>query len=172
MGKTCCRRFAGLCQRRPASLARRLPARSNRRRMMRFRESVGHAMSLIAKILSPEHVLLDLDVSSKKRVFEQVGILFENSCGIARSDVFNCLFAREKLGSTGLGQGWRFRMAAPRAERSQRRLYPPGKRPSPMIRPTASRCKACLSCWCRIRPTTCICRCCPSWRTVFQPAAA
>ena len=62
-------------------------------------------MSLIAKILSPEHVLLDLDVSSKKRVFEQVGILFENSCGIARSDVFNGLVAREKLGSTGLGQG-------------------------------------------------------------------
>ena len=62
-------------------------------------------MSLIAKILSPEHVLLDLDVSSKKRVFEQVGILFENSHGIARSDVFDCLFAGEKLGPTGLGQG-------------------------------------------------------------------
>lgn len=62
-------------------------------------------MSLIAKILSPSHVLLDLDVSSKKRVFEQVGILFENSDGIARSAVFDSLFAREKLGSTGLGQG-------------------------------------------------------------------
>lgn len=62
-------------------------------------------MKQIGKILSPKHILLDLDVSSKKRVFEQVGLLIENSCGIARSEVFDCLFAREKLGSTGLGQG-------------------------------------------------------------------
>ena len=34
-------------------------------------------MSLIAQILpGPDHLLIDLDVSSKKRVFEQVGILF------------------------------------------------------------------------------------------------
>lgn len=62
-------------------------------------------MSLIGKILSPAHILIDLDVASKKRVFEQVGLLIENTCGIARSDVFDSLFAREKLGSTGLGQG-------------------------------------------------------------------
>ncbi len=63
-------------------------------------------MSLIAKILpDTSHVLIDLDVGSKKRVFEQVGLLFENGCGIARSIVFDSLFAREKLGSTGLGQG-------------------------------------------------------------------
>ncbi|CUA85022.1 MULTISPECIES: PTS IIA-like nitrogen regulatory protein PtsN [Gulbenkiania] len=62
-------------------------------------------MSLIGKILTRDHVLLDLDVASKKRVFEQVGLLIENTRGIARSEVFDCLFAREKLGSTGLGQG-------------------------------------------------------------------
>lgn len=62
-------------------------------------------MNLIAKLLSPEHVLMDLDAGSKKRVFEQVGLLFENSLGIARSEVFDSLFGREKLGSTGLGQG-------------------------------------------------------------------
>ena len=44
-------------------------------------------------------------MSSKKRVFEQVGLLFENNNNIARSQVFDSLFAREKLGSTGLGQG-------------------------------------------------------------------
>jgi PTS system nitrogen regulatory IIA component len=32
-------------------------------------------------------------------------LLFENQHGIARSKVFDSLFAREKLGSTGLGQG-------------------------------------------------------------------
>jgi nitrogen PTS system EIIA component len=62
-------------------------------------------MSLVAKLLPPANVLLDLDVSSKKRLFEQVGLLFENQHGLARSVVFDSLFARERLGSTGLGQG-------------------------------------------------------------------
>lgn len=62
-------------------------------------------MSLISKILTLENVLLDAESASKKRVFERVGLLFENSQKIARSQVFDSLFAREKLGSTGLGQG-------------------------------------------------------------------
>lgn len=62
-------------------------------------------MSLISKILTPDSVLLDSESASKKRVFERVGILFENTQNIARSLVFDSLFAREKLGSTGLGQG-------------------------------------------------------------------
>lgn len=62
-------------------------------------------MNEIAKLLPPENVLVGLDASSKKRVFEQAGILFENRHGIARSQVYDALFAREKLGSTGLGQG-------------------------------------------------------------------
>ena len=62
-------------------------------------------MSLVSKILNASHVSLDLQASSKKRLFEQAGLLFENLDGIARSLVFESLFAREKLGSTGLGQG-------------------------------------------------------------------
>jgi PTS system nitrogen regulatory IIA component len=62
-------------------------------------------MSLVAKLLNVRHVALDLEVSSKTRLFEQAGLLFENLDGIARSVVFDSLFAREKLGSTGLGQG-------------------------------------------------------------------
>lgn len=62
-------------------------------------------MSLVAKLLPPANVLLDLELSSKKRLFEQVGLLFENNHGIGRSLVFDSLFARERLGSTGLGQG-------------------------------------------------------------------
>ncbi|WP_395007877.1 PTS sugar transporter subunit IIA [Undibacterium sp.] len=62
-------------------------------------------MTNIAKILPQENVLLDLDVSSKKRAFEQAGLLFENNCSIARSTVSENLFARERLGSTGLGHG-------------------------------------------------------------------
>ncbi|HYL91255.1 MAG TPA: PTS IIA-like nitrogen regulatory protein PtsN [Burkholderiales bacterium] len=62
-------------------------------------------MSLVGKLLPASHVLVDLQASSKKRLFEQAGLLFENHDGIARSQVFESLFARERLGSTGLGQG-------------------------------------------------------------------
>ena len=62
-------------------------------------------MSLISRLLPVANVTLDLDVTSKKRVFEHVGLLFENALGISRSQVFEALFARERLGSTGLGHG-------------------------------------------------------------------
>lgn len=62
-------------------------------------------MNLISRLLPQLNVIVDLDVSSKKRVFEHVGLLFENNHQIARSQVFDSLFAREKLGSTGLGLG-------------------------------------------------------------------
>jgi PTS system nitrogen regulatory IIA component len=62
-------------------------------------------MTLVSKILSVSHVSVALQASSKKRLFEQAGLLFENLDGIAKNLVFDSLFAREKLGSTGLGQG-------------------------------------------------------------------
>ena len=62
-------------------------------------------MNHFSQILSLENVVLDMDVSSKKRAFEQAGLIFENNCGIARSIVSDNLFARERLGSTGLGHG-------------------------------------------------------------------
>ena len=62
-------------------------------------------MDPLAKLLPPGNVLVDLDVSSKKRAFEQAGQLFERNQGLNRNTIFGSLFAREKLGSTGLGQG-------------------------------------------------------------------
>ncbi len=62
-------------------------------------------MTILSRILAPENVVLDLEVSSKKRAFEQAGLIFENNCGIARAVVYDNLFSRERLGSTGLGQG-------------------------------------------------------------------
>lgn len=62
-------------------------------------------MSQLLRLLPVENILLDLEATSKKRVFESVGLLFENNQGIARSTVYESLFVREKLGSTGLGQG-------------------------------------------------------------------
>jgi len=62
-------------------------------------------MNQIAGLLPIGNILLDLDVANKKRIFEQVGLLIENNHGIGRTVVYDSLFAREKLGSTGLGQG-------------------------------------------------------------------
>ena len=62
-------------------------------------------MNLVAKLLPPANVAIDIPVSSKKRLFEHLGLLFENNHGVARSAVFDSMFARERLGSTGLGLG-------------------------------------------------------------------
>ncbi|MDR2091947.1 MAG: PTS IIA-like nitrogen regulatory protein PtsN [Azoarcus sp.] len=62
-------------------------------------------MSLIAPLLPLANVVASLDASSKKRVFEEAGLLFETQLGIGRDVIFDKLFARERLGSTGLGQG-------------------------------------------------------------------
>lgn len=62
-------------------------------------------MNLISQLLPATNVIIDLDAGSKKRVFEQVGLLFESNSQIGRNTVFDSLFAREKLGSTGLGHG-------------------------------------------------------------------
>ncbi|OAM34504.1 PTS IIA-like nitrogen-regulatory protein PtsN [Eikenella sp. NML96-A-049] len=62
-------------------------------------------MSLIGNILPLSHIVLDLEVSSKKRLFEEAGLLLESESGLSRTAVFECLFAREKLGTTALGHG-------------------------------------------------------------------
>ena len=62
-------------------------------------------MTHLTQILPQKNIVLDLECSSKKRAFEQAGLIFENNCGIARSTVSDNLFARERLGSTGLGHG-------------------------------------------------------------------
>ena len=43
--------------------------------------------------------------AAKKRLFEEAAQLLENEAELPNTNVFDCLFAREKLGSTGLGQG-------------------------------------------------------------------
>ncbi|MDR1708808.1 MAG: PTS IIA-like nitrogen regulatory protein PtsN [Candidatus Accumulibacter sp.] len=62
-------------------------------------------MSQILQLLPPENIVLDLDASSKKRVLEHAGLVFENNQAVASRLVFDSLFSREKLGSTGLGCG-------------------------------------------------------------------
>ena len=62
-------------------------------------------MNRLSAILAEDQVLVQADVTSKKRAFEEVGLLFENLHGLSRSMVTDSLFSRERLGSTGLGHG-------------------------------------------------------------------
>ena len=62
-------------------------------------------MNRRAAILPAGDVLVDVDATSKKRVFEQAGLLFENQHTIALASFTDNLFARVRLGSTGLGHG-------------------------------------------------------------------
>ncbi|MDQ6684956.1 MAG: PTS sugar transporter subunit IIA [Pseudomonadota bacterium] len=62
-------------------------------------------MNRLAAILPVADVLVGVDATSKKRAFEFAGLLFENQHAIARATVTDNLFARERLGSTGLGHG-------------------------------------------------------------------
>ena len=61
---------------------------------------------LIETILSPGRTLCGVPGSSKKRVLENIaGCISEDINTIDADQLFNSLLAREKLGSTGLGNG-------------------------------------------------------------------
>ena len=62
-------------------------------------------MNLITPLLKPANVLADFETTSKKRLFEHAGQLFAQNEGVSAAEVFDSLFAREKLGSTALGYG-------------------------------------------------------------------
>ena len=62
-------------------------------------------MNRLSSILPPSQVLVRVDATSKKRAFEEAGLLFESEHGLSRALVTDSLFSRERLGSTGLGHG-------------------------------------------------------------------
>ncbi|GHT90539.1 PTS IIA-like nitrogen-regulatory protein PtsN [Betaproteobacteria bacterium] len=62
-------------------------------------------MNPITHLLPENHILLGLEAGSKKKLFEEASQLLARDGGIDRALVFDNLLAREKLGSTGLGQG-------------------------------------------------------------------
>jgi len=59
----------------------------------------------LQKLLEDATVRLDAEISSKKRLFEEIGLIVEKSQAIPRSEVFDALIARERIGSTGIGHG-------------------------------------------------------------------
>ncbi len=106
-------------------------------------------MSQITQLLPLENIILDLDASSKKRVFEHVGLLFENYLGIARSTVFDSLFAREKLGSTGLGQGVAIPHGRIKGLKDATGAFLRLAAPVPFDSPDGKPVTCCSSCWSR-----------------------
>jgi PTS system nitrogen regulatory IIA component len=60
----------------------------------------------LSEILAPNCIRLDADATSKKRVLESASqLIADTDEDLSPRQVFECLFAREKLGSTGLGHG-------------------------------------------------------------------
>ncbi len=59
----------------------------------------------LVKLLEEVEVLLDLKISSKKRLFEEIGLCIEEKYGVPRADTFDALFTREKLRSTNIAHG-------------------------------------------------------------------
>jgi len=62
-------------------------------------------MRLIASLLQPEYVLLDLAASSKDALFDVIAEHLATPLGLTPKVIAKSLIDREKLGSTGLGQG-------------------------------------------------------------------
>ncbi|PIE23991.1 MAG: PTS IIA-like nitrogen-regulatory protein PtsN [Neptuniibacter caesariensis] len=61
---------------------------------------------LAHELLTPSNILCDLEGSSKKRILETVSeLISEQHPELDPSSVFNGLRGREKLGSTGIGNG-------------------------------------------------------------------
>jgi len=63
-------------------------------------------LTTIASLLRPEDILLDMDVSSKGQLFSEIGLLMERDHGMRQAWVAASLSRREKVGSTGLGEGF------------------------------------------------------------------
>ena len=63
-------------------------------------------MQAISDILSPARTVCGVPGVSKKRLFESIAkIISEDQPSLSYDEIFDQLIAREKLGSTGLGQG-------------------------------------------------------------------
>jgi PTS system nitrogen regulatory IIA component len=68
--------------------------------------STSESVMNISDLLSPDRILVDAGIKSKKRLLEQLGeLLMQGEEGLADGQVFNSLLARERLGGTGLGHG-------------------------------------------------------------------
>lgn len=60
----------------------------------------------LASLLDSGHIAANVSSASKKRALEELsGLIVKDEPNLSQSEVFECLVARERLGSTGLGKG-------------------------------------------------------------------
>ena len=66
---------------------------------------VEKAVNVVAKLLTPNDIRLEVEVSGKLELFEQIGQLMEQRHGLSHDFITRGLLRREKAGSTALGEG-------------------------------------------------------------------
>ncbi|MEM7083536.1 MAG: PTS sugar transporter subunit IIA [Pseudomonadota bacterium] len=65
------------------------------------------SVTTLANLISPERVLCNVTARSKKHCLEIIARLLTNDQdSLTESEVFDTIYQREKLGSTGLGEGF------------------------------------------------------------------
>ncbi|MCP4768061.1 MAG: PTS IIA-like nitrogen regulatory protein PtsN [Gammaproteobacteria bacterium] len=60
----------------------------------------------ISALLSPQKIFIDTEVSSKKKLLELIANIAADQTQLPESIIYSNLLNRERLGSTGLGQGF------------------------------------------------------------------
>ncbi len=60
----------------------------------------------ISALLSPQSIFLDTEITSKKKLLELIANVAADRTNLSESAIYNNLLNRERLGSTGLGQGF------------------------------------------------------------------
>ena len=60
----------------------------------------------ISALLSPQSIFLNTEISSKKKLLELIANIAADRTQLSESEIYNNLLNRERLGSTGLGQGF------------------------------------------------------------------
>ncbi|MCP4389728.1 MAG: PTS transporter subunit EIIA [Gammaproteobacteria bacterium] len=60
----------------------------------------------VSALLSPQTIFLDTEISSKKKLLELIANIVADQTKLSESSIYNNLLNRERLGSTGLGQGF------------------------------------------------------------------
>ena len=60
----------------------------------------------ISALLSPQSIFIDTEITSKKKLLELIANIVADRNKLSESAIYSNLLNRERLGSTGLGQGF------------------------------------------------------------------
>ncbi len=124
---------------------------------------VTHPMN-IAELVKPETILLDLNVSTRNRLFEEIARKLEQQYGLNKDQIVKSLIAREELGSTALGLGMALPHARLKGLTEAKAVYVRTAWHCRLMPPMANRCHTFWPCWCQSVPPKRIYNCWPAWR--------